>query len=159
MVHKIKYVILSLLFSTSLFSCTKVYFGSNEVKTNLAKPPESKRIYAPELTKAKEKTGIVVVKLDKGTILAPLICPQEILVDLKPVAKLYSGEKIILYLPPGIHNLQTIPQSVCKVLPSAGLLTTTFNLKENEKYIFRIKRGYEGAYYITLESKERINDN
>jgi len=157
--YRIKHLILSLLFFSSLFSCTKVYFGSNEVETNLAKLPESKRIYAPELTKAKEKTGIVVVKLDKGTVLAPLICPQEILIDLKPVAKLYSGEKIILYLPPGIHNLQTIPQSVCKVLPSAGLLTTTFNLKENEKYIFRIKRGYEGAYYITLESKERINDN
>jgi hypothetical protein len=128
-------------------------FHSNPVKTESAKPIEYSRVFKKEYLTPKKTVGILVLKEDKASLTFPwIICPVDIFIGGEKVAEIRTGEKLILYLSPGIYVIGMKPKSVCNLIQK--LTNLTVEVKQGQKYVYRIGVDHSGWYFLAPEPTE-----
>lgn len=100
--------------------------------TNSAQLVPAKQIINSDIVKPANGAGEVVVKRDSG--FRGSACAIRIHSDGQPVADLWSGEKIVFYVPEGEH---IISASTC----GGGMVETQANVKAAKPSIYRVGFG------------------
>ncbi|HCX90080.1 MAG: hypothetical protein COW04_03505 [Deltaproteobacteria bacterium CG12_big_fil_rev_8_21_14_0_65_43_10] len=124
------------LFVLILCSCATV-----PIPTEQAKLVPKNQVIDDRYLDQKPATGEIIIKRDTGSGSA---CSSRIFVDAIPIADLWSGEKIIIFLPEGDHIFSAWPNGIC----GGGLSETRGTVTPGKRLIFRIGYGSNGDYFI-----------
>lgn len=89
-----------------LSSCSSV-----PMSTDATPPIASAQVMAPELLTPSPDAFNLIVKRDAGVVGSP--CAAHLFLDGRKVADLGSGEKVSLYLRPGVHIVGTQLGGLC----------------------------------------------
>ncbi|SMO61450.1 hypothetical protein SAMN06269117_11444 [Balnearium lithotrophicum] len=119
-------------------------YTSKPIKTEQAKLVPKNRIFTNKYSTPCKNCGVVIVKEDKGHIPGALVCPATIFIDGEKVAEVRTKEKVILYLPAGIHILGMKPNSICGVGVSVSEIK--ISVKPKERTVYRV--GYDFSHWF-----------
>lgn len=86
--------------------------------------------------------GEFVVTRDKG--LMGGACSQEVYVDSHAIATLRTGQKVIVYLPPGKHMAGVRPTGLC----GGGSAGVALTVEAGKRQVYRVASGQSGDVKI-----------
>lgn len=109
--------------------------STQPIRTELARPVSPEGIQAQELTQPSAGTVPVVVKRDDGATGSG--CAKQLYLQGKPVARLWPGEKVTLYLRPGVYVLSAGPAGIC----GGKIVEAELRLVEGDPPTYRLSCG------------------
>ena len=93
--------------------CAALFLGcaTSPVRTDLAKPAVPSNVQKPTLLQNVDGSVMVVIKRDSG--FTGGACAKQVYLQGEPIAKLWPGEKVTIYLQPGTYVLSAGPDGIC----------------------------------------------
>lgn len=116
--------------------------ATHPISDTEATPVPSDRVLDYTYLTPKPDTGQILVKRDSGV--GGSACSSRIFLNAKPVADLFSSEKVSMYLPAGRYILSAWPNNIC----GGGMSEVQADVIAGQTIRFRVGYGSNGDFSI-----------